>query len=57
MLVRRAAGSSFNADEMCGKVVAVTRHSIEWFNNSGLQGYYSPAPATWATDQPPLRAK
>jgi hypothetical protein len=41
--------------DMC-RSVAVTHHSAKWFNNSGLQGYYSPASATWATCQPPLRA-
>jgi hypothetical protein len=36
-------------------LVAVTYHSAERFNNSGLQGYYSPASGTWATCQSPLR--
>jgi hypothetical protein len=36
MLARRATGGSLNADETCGRPVAVTRHSAGWFNNSGL---------------------
>jgi hypothetical protein len=56
MLARHAAGGPLNADETCGRQVAVTHHSVEWFNNSGLQGDYNPALASWVTCQPPLRA-
>jgi hypothetical protein len=49
MLARRAAGGPLNADETCGGQVAVTHHSAEWFNNSGLQGDCNPASAPWAT--------
>jgi hypothetical protein len=56
MLARRAVGGPLNTDETCGRQVAVTRHSAEWFNNSGLKDSYNPVSTSWATCQPPLRA-
>jgi hypothetical protein len=31
----------------------MTHHSVEWFNNSGLQGDCNLASALWAACQPP----
>jgi hypothetical protein len=54
MLTRRATGGPLNADETCGRQVAVTRHSAEWFNNYGLQGDCNPVSVPWAICQSPL---
>jgi hypothetical protein len=55
-LIRRAVGGPLNTDETCGRQVVVTRHSVEWFNNSRLKGDCNPVSTSWATCQPPLRA-
>jgi hypothetical protein len=35
MLIRHATGSSLNADETCGRPVAVAHHSAKRFDDSG----------------------